>query len=83
MTNRERLRVQHILYANILASFAFFHNPKYRGPDFSWDWWVENCVDSVEVWLLVHFKFVGPDMLRESQGFARAVAKVSVERMCE
>ncbi len=83
MTNRERLRVQHILYANILASFAFFHNPKYRGPDFSWEWWVENCADSVEVWLLVHFKFVGQDMLRESQEFAKAVAKASVERMCE
>ena len=83
MTNRERLRLEHLCYANVLASFAFFHNPKYRGPGFSWDWWVENCVSSTHTWLLQQLHFVSEGTLKEAEAFTKAIATTAVSRMME
>lgn len=36
--SKKALQIANICYANVSALFAMFTNPKYRGPNFTWDW---------------------------------------------
>lgn len=40
-----------IMYAYVSGLFATFVNPKNRGKDFSWNWFVGYCERSAEGWL--------------------------------
>jgi hypothetical protein len=46
-----RLKVANVCYANIASRFAMFMNEKYRGPNFTWESFIENCVEMSSTWV--------------------------------
>lgn len=53
MRGKSRVRLANICYANVLGEFAYFSNPKHRGDNFSWSWFVQRCGDHSSVWLMM------------------------------
>jgi hypothetical protein len=54
ISDKKRLEIANICYANVAGEFAMFMNPKYRGDKFTWDWWVKHCEDSAVDWMFIH-----------------------------
>ena len=54
ISDKKRLEIANICYANVAGEFAMFMNPKYRGPTFTWDWWIEHCGESAVDWMLIN-----------------------------
>lgn len=54
ISEKKRLQVANICYANVAGMFAMFTNPKYRGPSFTWAWFVQHCEESAQDWMFIH-----------------------------
>ena len=37
ISDKKRLEIANVCYANVAGEFAMFMNPKCRGPNFTWD----------------------------------------------
>ena len=51
---KKRLEVANICYANVAGEFAMFNNPKFRGPNFTWEWWIGHCEEAAEGWVFIN-----------------------------
>lgn len=51
ISERTQLKIANICYASVSGMFARFCNPKNRGPNFTWDFFVEHCEDNADLWL--------------------------------
>ncbi len=51
LSQRKQMQISEIILANVAADFAFMMNPKYRGPKFTWDDWLERIDKRCEIWL--------------------------------
>lgn len=54
ISDKKHLEIANICYANVAGEFAMFTNPKYRGPNFTWDRWVKQCEESAADWMFIH-----------------------------
>lgn len=54
ISDKKRLEVANVCYANVAGLFAMFSNPKYRGQNFSWDLFIEHCEESSSDWIFIH-----------------------------
>jgi hypothetical protein len=72
LSERKQLQICNIIYANIASEFACMMNPRYRGPKFNWDSWIERIDRWVPIWL-------GMNLINDQNPayvkFARARAK--------
>ena len=53
ISDKKRLEIANVCYANVSGEFAMFMNPKYRGDKFTWQGWVEHCEESADLWMMI------------------------------
>lgn len=49
-----RLRVANVCYAAVSGLFARFSNKSNRGPNFTWDWFIDHCRENADLWIIIH-----------------------------
>ena len=71
--------------ANVSGLFALFSNTKNQGPNFSWEWFVEHCVENADLWLqlsAVRGPKAGRERLNElARSYAREIAQRLVKEV--
>ena len=82
ISKAKRLEIANVCYAEVSGAFAMFQNPKYKGPNFTWEWFVEHCeVHSVH-WMFIHnVRGHKETILAEAKLFSKEIAQRLVERM--
>ncbi len=60
LSNVKLLQIANVCYANVSGLFAMFSNEQYRGPNFSWEWFIDHCKENADMWIDVGpYKFRG------------------------
>lgn len=54
ISHMKRLEIANVCYSHVAESFAMFTNPKARGPNFSWEWFINSCEKSAKNWMFIH-----------------------------
>ena len=54
ISEKKRLQIANVCYANVSGMFATFCNLKFRGPNFTWDFFVKYCGDESDLWLAIN-----------------------------
>lgn len=54
ISKSKRLEIANVCYANVAGLFATFTNPKYRGENFTWEWFIEHCIQNADLWMMIH-----------------------------
>jgi endonuclease/exonuclease/phosphatase (EEP) superfamily protein YafD len=68
--------VANVCYANVAGRFATFTNLKYRPENFTWEWFVTNCGDNADLWLMTHnVKGRTPAVIRMAREYTREIAQ--------
>lgn len=76
-----RLKIANVLYANIAGDFAAFCNPKNRGVNFTWEWFIAHSQEEAE-WILRHsFNRVTSDDNVIAKTMAKEIAESLVRRL--
>lgn len=84
VSDKKRLEIANVCYANVAGLFAMFTNPKYQGPNFTWAWFVEHCEDSAPDWMFIHnVRGHRASIRAEASQFAKEIAQRLVERRAE
>lgn len=52
ISKNQQMHVANVCYANIASQFAMFNNPKFRGENFTWEWWIDNCERDATLWMM-------------------------------
>lgn len=84
ISEKKRLQIANICYANVACEFAMFTNPKNRGPNFTWERFIERCEESADLWMMVN-RVCGPKQTINdtARQFAREISTTLVERATE
>jgi hypothetical protein len=75
ISDRKKLEIANICYANVAGRFAMFTNPKYRGETFTWDWFVTNCEENADLWLMIDNTKRNPTVISLAREYAREIAQ--------
>lgn len=54
ISDKKRLQIANVCYANVAGDFAMLTNPKYRGPNFTWECFPAMCETNAEGWMFIH-----------------------------
>lgn len=54
LSKLKQLEVANVCYANVAGRFATFTNPAFRGPNFTWDWFITHCEENADLWMMIH-----------------------------
>ena len=54
ISDKKRLQIANICYANVAGQFASFCNVKNRGPNFTWERFIQNCEEDAETWMSIY-----------------------------
>lgn len=54
ISEKKRLQIANICYANVAGLFAMFCNPKARGPNFTWEYFIEHCEEHAVDWMFIN-----------------------------
>lgn len=54
LSDKKRLEIANICYANVAGEFATFCNPKFRGPNFTWEHFAEMCEEQAHIWMMTN-----------------------------
>ena len=82
ISDKKTLEVANICYANVAGQFAMFTNPKYRGPNFTWEWFVEHCEENADLWMQIHnVRGNKEEINKTAKEFAKEIAERLVYRM--
>lgn len=80
VSQKKKLEIANICYANVSADFAMMINPKFRGDKFTWEGWVSRMQREADLWLILN-AVEGNTTVNES--LAREYAKEIAERLVE
>jgi hypothetical protein len=84
ISDKKRLQIANVCYANVAGLFAMFHNSKYRGPNFTWAWFVEHCEEHATEWMFIHHVRGHKETINSTaKQFAKEIAGTLVNRMSE
>jgi hypothetical protein len=76
ISEKKRLQVANVCYANVAGQLAMFCNPKNRGPNFTWDWFVEHCEQEADLWMMVANVRGHKETIKQTaKSFAREIAQ--------
>lgn len=84
LSDKKRLQIANICYANVAGEFATFSNPKNRGQNFSWEWFIAHCKEIADVWVTLNY-VAGPRTLIQetARQYAAEIATTLVQRATE
>ena len=84
ISKTKRLEIANVCYANVAGSFAMFTNPKARGSNFSWEWFIDWCEKSAKDWMFIHNVWGHTESINSTAAqMAREIAEQLVSRMSE
>ena len=84
ISDKKRLEIANICYANVAGEFAMFNNPKYRGPNFTWDWFPGHCERNADMWMMLNGVRGHKETINQTaKTFAKEIAETLVRRMRE
>lgn len=84
ISDKKRLEIANVCYANVAGKFAMFHNPKYRGANFTWAGFVEHCEECADEWMFIHGVRGHKETVNSTaRQFAKEIAETLVKRMSE
>lgn len=85
ISNVKRLQIANVCYANVASEFAMFNNPKYGGPNFTWEWFIEYCERNADLWMMIHVVRGNnkQEIADTAKKFAREIAETLVQRLRE
>lgn len=52
--SKKSLEIANICYANVSGLFAMFTNSNSRGPNFTWEWFIEHCEEQAGGWMYLN-----------------------------
>jgi len=83
-----KLWISNICYANVSGLFAMFNNPKNRGSNFTWEFFVRHCEEESEIWLVVNDLLTSNNQINIerkelAKKFAKEIAETLVKRLTE
>ena len=82
ISEKKRLEIANICYANVAGEFAMFNNPKYRGENFTWDWFIQHCEDEADLWMMISNVRGHQASIRfAAKTYAKGIAETLVWRM--
>lgn len=84
-SEKQRLKIILACYANVSSEFAMFSNPKYRGENFSWEWFIEHCYALGDLWCMLSCE-VNERNRAAAKAFAKdcskEIAETLVSKLC-
>lgn len=83
ISEKKRLQIANICYANVAGLFASFHNPNFRGLNFNWDKFVAMCVGQSHLWLFQNGIPKDDKVVALGQQFAKEIAENLIRQMTE
>lgn len=88
ISDKKRLEIANVCYANVAGDFAMFTNPKYRGENFSWERFPDMCERHAEGWMFIHgVSRSGAknenEVKQTAKQYAKEIAQRLVDRMSE
>lgn len=84
LSDKKNFEIANVCYANVSGNFATFCNPKYRGPNFTWEWFIEDCEKSAVNWMHVHHVKGDKKLVDETaKKYAKEIAEHLVRRLNE
>ncbi len=84
ISEKKRLQIANICYANVAGEFAMFTNPKYRGPNFTWEWFIKHCKENADLWMMLHHVRGNQSEIKDTaRKYAAEIAERLVERATE
>jgi len=82
ISEKKRMQIANICYANVAGQFAMFNNPKYRGPTFTWDRFPDDCERLADTWMMIaHVRGDKETINQTAKTFAKEIAEILVRRM--
>lgn len=78
ISTKKSLEIANVCYANVAGEFALFTNPKYRGANFTWEWFIDHCERMAQSWMLIHG--VKGDTEETAKKYAREIAENLVDK---
>lgn len=83
MTKNQQNLVALVCHAIVAHQFAAMHNPRFRGPNFTWDAFAENMGEWCEVNLFTHIENPTDKMKDHAKKTGRELAESLIRRMTE
>jgi hypothetical protein len=84
ISEKKRLQIANICYANVAGEFAMFTNPKYRASNFTWDWFIRHCEKNADLWMFVNNVRGKKDEIDEmARQFAVEIAENLVDKVTQ
>lgn len=80
ISDKKRLEVANIVYANVAGDFACFVNPKFQGPIFSWKNFAEMEKDRARDWMFIHHIGKKEEIMELAEQYAFEIAERLVTR---
>ena len=82
ISDKKRLEIANICYANVAGEFAMFNNPKYRGENFTWTWFIQHCEDEADLWMMIsNVRGHKASIRHAAKNYAKEIAETLVSRM--
>lgn len=79
--SKKKLEIANVCYANVSGLFAMFINPKYRGPNFTWKYFIEHCEENADLWLMIaNIKGKKDEINVQAKIYAKEIAERLVKR---
>lgn len=73
-------QIELLCYSYISSMFAMFHNPRYRGKNFTWDKFPEMCVTHCQEQIFLSLN-ISPKFEKRYKNIAKAISLEIANRM--
>lgn len=83
MTKNQQDRVALTCHAIVAHRFAMMHNPRFRGPNFSWDEFPKDMAEVCETELFIYMENPSAKMKAHARKTGEELAQSLVRRMTE
>ena len=79
LSQKKKLEIANVCYANVVGQFAMFNNPKFRGPNFTWESFIQRMQDEADLWMGIHNIKGNKQMVNDcAKEFAKEIATTLV-----
>ena len=82
ISDKKRLEITNVCYANVSGHFAMFCNPRMRGPNFKWDEFATMMEEDADLWMLTADVRGHKETIHETaKQYAREIAERLVKEL--
>jgi hypothetical protein len=82
ISDKKRLEIANVCYANVSGQFAMFCNPQMRGPNFKWDEFATMMEEDSDIWMYANnIRGHKETIYRTARQYAREIAERLVKEL--